>query len=1039
MAKGRAYSPFTVILVTVALSVLGLLGARGLQLSYTPIPHRQMLQVWVTLPDAAPAVMEAEVTSRLEAALSVMPACKNISSTSYRGSAAITLELDRRADLQQARFEASTRLASLWPSLPPGTGYPYLTAGGSGERGGQLVWRLRSPRPASAIAEFARRHLTYPLSGISGVESVSISGDTPYEWEIIYDADKAAALGVTGDDITEAVRTARRSEIAGLWEEDGRLHAVLLQTGDAQEPPSFYDIPVPVRGMQADSIRGQRLVPLGELATFHYRERPPQSYFRLNGLNTVTLVADLSPRANLLVSARALRQEMAQLQGQVFPADITAELSYDSSEYIADELQKILLRTGLCLLILLLFSLLVSRSWRKMLILMLSLAASLLMALGLYRLLGLPIHIYTLAGITVSLGIIIDTSILMTDHYGKYHDYGAFPSIVYAVLTTLAALLLVLLLPQQERLNLTDFMAVIVVNLSVSLAVSGLLVPALVDVLGDDAQQAARRPRRSRVRFYRGYRQLIAWGTRHRWLWVLALLVAFGLPLYLLPQASSLGRDDDSLTARLVRWEPYAAHRSSIDKVLGSLSGLFHRSLDRANFYREPDRTVLSIRAGMPEGCTVAQLNDVMLEMENFLSQFPEIESFTTQIRSRSDGEVTVRFKPEFEDTAFPARLKSEVTAAAISYGGANWSISGVNDQYFNNNIVTDHKSDQITLHGYNYEQLQGYAQQLVAHLAENRRVSGPEIRSGSWWGRPDTELHVHYDREALAASGVRPETYYQALSQRLFTSNLDLPAEGGVRVPVTIRSSDADRFDLWHVRSVPIPVDSTAITLSGIGDIEKRRSGIDIYRDNQSYTLRVCYDFIGSWQLSRKLAEDTVNWLNQDVLPVGYKAETPSGFWSPEAEARYLWLILLIVAVIWVMLTIAFESLRAPLAVILMIPVSFLGLFLTFGLSDFTFDRGGFAALVMLCGLTVNAGIYLVCACRTPAPTPARYLRAFRQKIGPISLTVLSTILGLLPFLSDGPKEVFWFDFAVGTISGMAFSVFALLMYLPVFLCKKA
>lgn len=61
-------------------------------------------------------------------------------------------------------------------------------------------------------------------------------------------------------------------------------------------------------------------------------------------------------------------------------------------------------------------------------------------------------------------------------------------------------------------------------------------------------------------------------------------------------------------------------------------------------------------------------------------------------------------------------------------------------------------------------------------------------------------------------------------------------------------------------------------------------------------------------------------------------------------------------------------------------------------------------------------------------------YIRAFNRKIWPITLTILSTILGLVPFLFDGPKEVFWFCFAIGTIAGLVFSVIALILYLPVF-----
>lgn len=91
-----------------------------------------------------------------------------------------------------------------------------------------------------------------------------------------------------------------------------------------------------------------------------------------------------------------------------------------------------------------------------------------------------------------------------------------------------------------------------------------------------------------------------------------------------------------------------------------------------------------------------------------------------------------------------------------------------------------------------------------------------------------------------------------------------------------------------------------------------------------------------------------------------------------------------------------------------------------------------------MLCGVVVNAGIYLVNTWQGQVRRHG-YIRAFNHKINPIMLTILSTVLGLIPFLTDGPEEVFWFDFAVGTIGGMLFSVIALIFVLPVFLLDKS
>ena len=164
----------------------------------------------------------------------------------------------------------------------------------------------------------------------------------------------------------------------------------------------------------------------------------------------------------------------------------------------------------------------------------------------------------------------------------------------------------------------------------------------------------------------------------------------------------------------------------------------------------------------------------------------------------------------------------------------------------------------------------------------------------------------------------------------------------------------------------------------------------------------------------------------------------------------QYAGLLMIVIAIIFVMCSMIFESLRMPFAIILMIPISFVGVFLTFGLSDFVFDQGGFAAMVMLSGIVVNAGIYLVNEYkdirrrrkekrRTTEGYEVRdYIRAYNHKIHPIMLTVISTVLGLVPFLFDGPDEVFWFPFAVGTIGGLLFSLIAFVFYIPLFCFRR-
>jgi multidrug efflux pump subunit AcrB len=1024
-------SPFSVILVIAALSLAGIASIPLLKVQYAPSDKGRTITVSYVYPDAPPETVENEVTSIIEGVLSGIDNTAEITSISSQGSGMVNVEFDRGTNMDAARFEVASAIRNLYSGLPPRVSFPEIAFSSSEDKSEKAIsFLINGPDSPAQIGKYVEEHVLTPISLIEGVDKVEVNGSVPFHWVITFDADKTKMAGVTAGDIANSFSDYNSRQVIGMTEYDGGQVSVFLQEGSSND---FGSIPI-------KNIDGH-IIYLRDVADWKYEEAAPSSYYRVNGMNTVTLSVGVASNINLLKTASAVKKKMSELQ-KGFPEGLTASIGYDSSEYIASELNKILFRTLLCLVILLLFAFMLNRSWRYMFLIFITLTANILISIAIYNIIGLPIHIYTLAGITVSLGIIIDTSIVMIDHYGHYHNRDAFPSVVTAVATTIVALLMVFLLPEKERIDLTDFIKVITVNLVVSLAVSYYFVPALMSYIPLESRSLNDSvKRRRRIALWNaGYSNYIQWGTRRRWLYILILIVIFGIPLCMLPAASTIDVKKnktkiEKVIDRVVSWEPYSDNKLVIDDIFGSSFGLFYKSLDRSNFYREPEKRVLHIQAGMPEGCTVNQLNQIVKKMENFLSGFDEISLFTTSVSSFDNAEIKVEFKPEYEKTLFPNLLKAKVTAAAVDYGGAYWRVSGIDNNYFDNRLYAGSQSDRIALYGYNYRNVVDYANTLITHISQNRHVSTPEIGSMSF-GRAATEFNLNYDFAKMTAAGINPYKYFGVLSSVLYDEPIGRIMDKGQVSEVILQSSDRDRFDLWHILNSPVSSDSITMVLGSIGNVVKKRTGTNIVKRNQSYEIDVNYNFIGSYQQSERFIKESVSYMNRNVLPVGYKAEAPDSGSFGQNQAGYAWLILLIILLIYVMLAISFESLRLPLAVILMIPISFIGLFLTFGLTNFPFDQGGFAALVMLSGIVVNAGIYLVDTYQSYGTKKGlkSYLKAFNHKIQPITLTIVSTILGLLPFLSDGPGEVFWFDFAIGTIGGLVFSVIALLLYLPVF-----
>jgi len=234
-------------------------------------------------------------------------------------------------------------------------------------------------------------------------------------------------------------------------------------------------------------------------------------------------------------------------------------------------------------------------------------------------------------------------------------------------------------------------------------------------------------------------------------------------------------------------------------------------------------------------------------------------------------------------------------------------------------------------------------------------------------------------------------------------------------------------------------------VRIEELGRISLEETSRTIYKEDQQYMLMVEYEYIGAAKLANMHREEMIQQFSE-ILPIGFLVkESEYRYWQREKNRQFL-LIFLVIIIIYMICAVLLESLLQPLAVVSVIPISFIGIFLTFYLFGFSFDQGGFASFLLLSGIVVNAALYilndynnLTKQSRTSAAPGNRYLKAYNGKILPIFLTIASTVLGLIPFVSGGEGEVFWFALAAGTMGGLIFSVFALFVFLPAFLPLKS
>jgi len=357
----------------------------------------------------------------------------------------------------------------------------------------------------------------------------------------------------------------------------------------------------------------------------------------------------------------------------------------------------------------------------------------------------------------------------------------------------------------------------------------------------------------------------------------------------------------------------------------------------------------------------------------------------------------------------------------------------------FSNALNIGFLSNRIVLEGFNYDQLYAYANDLIARLKRNQRVGKIEITGDDMWGSNVLmEYYMILDPASIASQNFTMQGYYDYLREMLYRRQINpVYSHDGV-VPVVLVSGDFNKYNTWWIKNGPVITEKGFSKLLYMGNISKQRMGNDIYRMNQQYRLIVAYEFIGPGELARRVYDRNIK-ETASMLPLGYKVSDYSySWWWPEEPGQY-YLILLVLAIIYLICAVLLESLLQPLAIMALIPLSFIGVFLTFSVFGFNFDQGGFASFILLAGIVVNSGLFIINDYNNlkpgKRPSLSLYIKAYNQKIIPVLLTILSTIIGLIPFVWGGQHEVFWFAFAAGTIGGLVFSIIGLVIFQPLFL----
>lgn len=1046
--KSRSY--FTPLLTLVILMMIGTALIPRIDVADRPRPRQgSTLTVSFSWHGTSAKVIEQNVTSRIEGLVSAVKGVESVSSESYFGSGRVVVRLKRNADVSAVKFEIGSLLKQVRKKLPDGVSYPVLEGGDVVNERQQkdatkllLTYQVNSNLSDEQIKEYISRTVEPEMRRITDVKNVEITGGQSKYIEITYDPFVLANNNLSASEIEKAIKSfmGRNDIIGEVLKSDvnGEKEKMALYLFTSKFSHKLEEMPVGI-------IDGKTIY-LNDLATYEYKDRLPDSYYRVNGLNTIYLNVYVDAEANMIKLSSSLRSKVDEICNSL-KNGVYLTLTYDGAEEKESELHKLVWRSSMSLAILLVFLWLVRRSKRYLFIMVTTLAANILAAVIAYWIFDIRLHIYSLAGITVSLGLIIDSSVVMVEHYSYYRNRRMFIAILAALLTTIGSLVIVFWLPEYLQHDLRDFALIIITNLSVAIGVAYFFVPALVESVHYESRQKGRIRHQGFLLWWKNaYTNYVAFAQKWKWVYIVLIVLAFGIPFHLLPEKlggtnsySWNGNDrneEEKWYATLYNNTFGAAFfqytcKAPLSKIFGGTMRLFGESLSGNTFRNNRERDVrLKIRAQMPLGGTAAQLNEKVLILERFLAEFKEIERFETRVAGWG-AMIDVKFKDEYKGTSFPHVLENKVIGKVITIGGADWSTSGVSERGFSNSLNLQYRSNGIQIAGYNYERLYRIAEDMCAEMKKNNRVIDLIIETPGHENQ-EKEFYMQYDKEKIAFYDFNPGASHHVLKGILSGYDIERYEDKNISAPIHLKSNGRDYFDLWMLKNSYLRVNGSDTKLSDFMSVEMREAKNCIPKVNQEYVLHVAFNILGSYTYSSKYIKEITERFNAQ-MPVGYRCLNKSYGYYEDNGTQY-WLIGLIAIIIFFICSILFESLYDAFVVVALIPMSFIGTFLTYYFSGIEFGTGGYASMVMLAGLTVNAGIYFLHEYRSCGRRGIiSYVRAFNHKIIAILLTVLSTVLGLVPFLFDGKDEPFWFSFAVGTMGGLLFSVVVLVLCMPI------
>lgn len=1023
--------PVTVGMLLVAVLVLGLIGATQMPLSFLPRGASANAWVRVQIARTSPEVLERDVVRPLEEEIAGIRDLRRIQVGTGTWGVRLNLEFEPGTDLDARKLELRDRIERVRPDLPEFVQNIQMGTRGDDSDDPVMEMRISSGTDLSEDYYLIEEKVVRAIERVPGVARVELQGVKPHELEIAIDIDAVGRSGVSLQELSTSVRDARQGRSLGVLR-PGDVDAGIRSPARPADPEVFAELPLRRRGDALDVAQAQGtamgsgaglvdkgFAALGEVADVSVHPEENRDGKTLNGRTAINLEIFAAAGASTVEVTQAVRAQVAELGTDPALDGIELLVFHDQGEIILETLED-LRDTGLwgglfAFIVLLMFLHRISTTMAAAVSIPLSVTA----ACAVLFVQGSDLNCIVMLGLVLAVGMLIDNAVVIVEAIASHSRRGEPPlraaqlgarevgfATIASTLSTVIVFLPLQMGDPSDRVSamLRPLGATFAIGLVASLIISQTAVPLLMGRILRPKPKTLHHPVLDRVAA--AYAWLIDRTLR---LPRLSILVGLGL-------AASI----------MVPGQPL-------------LDGM---KLGEAS---EQDDN-LPIRLEMAGSRGAEKIGGYVHVMEQALLDGREALGIDAVSCSWGDWWGDCRAYPAepFQSENDAAAFKERIGKALPAQPGVKYRLGERRNHWREN---SDPRVVEFAIRGEDMGELMPLSLRVADHLrARLTKGDRDDPQEGTYdfittpYEEGAQELHITLDRDRLDSLGLRPDDVARRVS--LAFQGLPLGSVRGERGEIQLRLSarmgEDGEAGMAELRDLRIPLDDVReVPLGSISEIELAKRPFWIQRVDRQTEVKLQVHFFhpdprGNWEIVSEA-------MSSFEMPTGYSWGRGTR-WRRQQEASNEMLINLGLCLLLVYAVMAslFESFLQPLGILVTCLLGCFGAPWALWATDTTLDQTAIIGFFILIGIVVNNGIMLVdrvTQLRAQGMSRDEALRhAGRDRIRPITMTMVTTILGLVPMLIHHPTlaGVYYHAIAIVIAGGLTTSTLMTLVFLP-------